>query len=261
MSFFPCLSFHCTRRFDPLMPFRAVPPAGCGESSARRSTETTASPFEPAGAAAGARDPAAGEGEARFLPLPLQDTLLKLRRSIAGWHQTPRPPTSIPPADSIQSVMQSTSPRISKHPADKTPKQNQIRTKSSHNPDTSTGKQKSNLIYRWGQWKSAGKKKQSCGSEETNRIRRKAERGPRGGIFRIEWAGGDARGGQANATRFFRDREEGGGFAAELVGEGRGGEVRRRIGKLESGGRRIRRRQAEGGNGKSARVLCDLLPR
>lgn len=117
MSFFPCLSFHCTRRFDPLMPFRAVPPAGCGESSARRSTETTASPFEPAGAAAGARDPAAGEGEARFLPLPLQDTLLKLRRSIAGWHQTPRPPTSIPPADSIQSVMQSTSPRISKHPA------------------------------------------------------------------------------------------------------------------------------------------------
>lgn len=110
MSFFPCLSFHCTRRFDPLMPFRAVPPAGCAESSARRSTETTASPFEPAGAAAGARDPAAGEGEARFLPLPLQDTLLKLRRSIAGWHQTPN----------------------------------------------------------------------------TQRIRRKAERGPRGGIFRIE---------------------------------------------------------------------------
>lgn len=43
--------------------------------------------------------------------------------------------------------------------------------------------------------------------------------------------------------------------------EERRGEVRRRIGKLESGGRRIRRRQAEGGNGKSARVLCDLLPR
>lgn len=75
-----------------------------------------------------------------------------IHRRVASNSSSPNfDPPPPPPADSIQSVMQSTSPRISKHPADKTPKQNQIRTKSSHNPDTSTGKQKSNLIYRWGQ--------------------------------------------------------------------------------------------------------------
>uniref|UniRef100_A0A0A9CME3 Uncharacterized protein n=1 Tax=Arundo donax TaxID=35708 RepID=A0A0A9CME3_ARUDO len=84
VSFLPCLSFHWTRRLGPLWPFRAMPPDSCRGSSTLRSP-AAASSFDPAVAAA--RDPATGEEGGEFLPQPLKDALLRMRRSIAGWHQ------------------------------------------------------------------------------------------------------------------------------------------------------------------------------